>query len=340
MNNFTTPRVSVVIPNYNHARFLTRRIETVLQQTFQDFEVILMDDRSTDASRSILSLYANNPKVRIEFNTVNSGSAFKQWNKGVGLARGEYVWIAESDDYADVRFLERLVRVLDSEPETAFVYCRSWRVSADDQLDGFLDVSLPNSERWSSDHLSNGRDDCYEHFIAHCLVPNASAVVFRKTIYKRVGGADETLRMCGDWKVWFAMALTGKMAYLSEPLNYYRFHDQSVYGRDKSRDAEAEETLRIVRWMQTQVAFTDLMQARVGMLLEGRWINPLLNANVPFSRKRVILRSAMAIDPRALRRLFRAIARSWFWYPMLNLTRPIRHALGLSQENLGSSLKK
>src|ERR1700691_3837398 len=128
----TMPKVSVVIPNYNHARFLPRRIETVLQQTFQDFEVIFLDDCSTDSSRPILSSYANNPIVRIEFNSVNSGSTFKQWNKGVGLARGEYVWIAESDDYADPRFLERLVGVLDSEPEAAFAYCRSWRVSGED----------------------------------------------------------------------------------------------------------------------------------------------------------------------------------------------------------------
>ncbi len=340
MNNFTIPRVSVVIPNYNHARFLKRRIETVLNQTFQDFEVILLDDCSIDDSRSILSSYANNSKVRVEFNSLNSGSAFRQWNKGVGLARGEYVWIAESDDYADTRFLERLVGVLDSEPKAALAYCRSWRVSAKDQLDGFLDVSLPDSQRWSADHFSNGCDDCHEHFITHCLVPNASAVVFRKAIYNHIGGADETLRMCGDWKMWFSMALIGEMAYLSEPLNYYRFHDQSVYGRDKSRDIEAEETLRIVRWMQSQVVFTDLMQARAGMLLEGRWINPLLNSKVPLSRKKIILRNAMAVDSRALRRLFKAICRSLFWYPILDLTRTLRHALGFSQENLGSSFKK
>ena len=90
-------KVSVVIPNYNHARFLPKRVDSVLRQTFQDFDLILLDDCSTDDSRSILSKYADDPRVKIEFNEVNSGSSFKQWNKGVGLARGEYVWIAESD---------------------------------------------------------------------------------------------------------------------------------------------------------------------------------------------------------------------------------------------------
>jgi glycosyltransferase involved in cell wall biosynthesis len=131
--------VSVIIPNYNHARFLPRWIESVLRQTFPDFALILLDECSTDDSRSILSKYADDPRVRIEFSEVNSGSPFKQWNKGVGFARGEYIWIAESDDYADLKFLERLSAALRAEPTTAFAYCRSWRISPDDRANGFVD---------------------------------------------------------------------------------------------------------------------------------------------------------------------------------------------------------
>src|SRR5215467_1498105 len=112
------PKVSIVVPNYNHARFLPQRLNSILGQTFQDFELILLDDSSTDDSRSILSQYTADPRVRIEFNELNSKSPFKQWNKGVRLARGEYVWIAESDDYADERLLERLVPLLVAESTT------------------------------------------------------------------------------------------------------------------------------------------------------------------------------------------------------------------------------
>src|SRR5258707_14882309 len=90
------PRVSVIIPNYNHARYLRKRIETVLEQTYQDFEVILLDDCSTDGSSSIIDEYRNDSRVRMGLNEKNSGSTFKQWNKGVGLAEGKNVWIAES----------------------------------------------------------------------------------------------------------------------------------------------------------------------------------------------------------------------------------------------------
>src|SRR5713226_5897350 len=119
------PKVSVIIPNYNHARFLRKRIESVLEQTYQDFELILLDDYSTDESRTILEQYSSDPRVRIEFNSANSGSPFKQWNKGVRLACGKYIWIAESDDYADERLLERLVAVLKADPQISFAYCRS-----------------------------------------------------------------------------------------------------------------------------------------------------------------------------------------------------------------------
>jgi len=209
-------KVSVIIPNYNHARFLRRRIESVLCQTYQDFELILLDDCSTDDSRSMLSAYAEDPRVRMEFNEKNSGSTFKQWNKGVRLARGEYVWIAESDDYADERLLEKLVARLDSEPSAVFSYCRSWLVSADGEISGFLDSYLTDldTQRWTADFWADGREECQNYLVHRNTVANASAVLFRREVYERVGGADESLVLSGDWKLWVAMALTGRIAYL------------------------------------------------------------------------------------------------------------------------------
>jgi glycosyltransferase involved in cell wall biosynthesis len=243
------PKVSIVIPNYNHARFLRRRLESVLRQTFQDFEAILLDDCSTDDSRSILSEYADDPRVKIEFNDANSGSPFKQWNKGVGLAGGEYVWIAESDDYADERFLEKLVPRLDSEPSVAFAYCRSWRVSVDDRPDGLLE----EQHRWTADYCADGYAECSNYMVRGSAISNASAVLFRKAVYKRVGGADESLCLCGDWKLWAAMALTGKVAYVAEPLNYFRFHGTSVRSLSRKSGIEIAETVRVRLWILEQV---------------------------------------------------------------------------------------
>ena len=139
------PKVSVIVPNYNHARFLPKRIESILNQTFQDFELILLDDCSTDESRSILSSYASDPRVTVDSTRRIPAARSSSGTRVSGLARGKYVWIAESDDYADERLLERLVAVLDAEPEVVFVNCRSWRVDADGQLDGYADSYLDES---------------------------------------------------------------------------------------------------------------------------------------------------------------------------------------------------
>ena len=301
------PKVSVVIPNYNHARFLRKRIDSVLQQTFQDFELILLDDCSTDDSRSILSSYAGNPRVKIEFNDANSGNPFKQWNKGVRLARGKYVWIAESDDYADPRFLERLVAVVDADPQVAFAYCRSWRVSANDQLDGFADDYLARLDprRWTTDYCADGIEECRNYLVRTNPVPNASAVVFRRDLYERVGGADETLRLCGDWKLWAAMALTGKVAYLAEPLNFFRFHDATVRKKSEHMSTDVVEYLTIFRWVLDRVTPPQVVLNDLYDVASTMWVPIIMSAHVPIHRKRAILRGARAIDPHPIRSAIR-----------------------------------
>jgi len=300
-------KVSVIIPNYNHARFLRKRIDSVLRQTFQDFEVILLDDCSTDDSRSILSSYASDPRVRTEFNDANSGNTFKQWNKGVRLARGEYVWIAESDDYADEKFLERLVAVLDADPQVVFAYCRSWRVSANGDLDGFADNYLArlDSHRWVADYCAEGIEECRNYLVRANPVPNASAVVFRKAAYERVGGADENLRLCGDWKLWAAMALIGKVAYLAEPLNYFRFHDATVRNKSEYMSADVVEYLAMFRWVLGQVTPPKVVLNSLYDVASAMWVPIIMSTHVSVRRKRAILRDVRAIDPHPIRSAIR-----------------------------------
>ena len=91
--------VSIIIPNYNHAKFLDERIQSVLNQTYQNFELIILDDKSSDNSVEVINQYKDDPRVSsIIINKDNSGSTFKQWYKGIEIAKGEIIWIAESDD--------------------------------------------------------------------------------------------------------------------------------------------------------------------------------------------------------------------------------------------------
>lgn len=148
-----SPPITVIVPNYNHARFLPRRIDSILNQTVSDIEVILLDDCSSDESRDVLNAYAErDSRVRTCFNEVNSGSTFKQWGLVIGIARGAYVWIAESDDWAEPELLARLAGVLDRDPDAAIAFCDSVihfeDVGEEMLASEYLRSRVPESDRW------------------------------------------------------------------------------------------------------------------------------------------------------------------------------------------------
>lgn len=178
------PKVSVIIPNYNHARFLDKRIQSVLNQTYQDFEVIYLDDASTDNSNQVFTKFAGDKRVQAIYNESNSGSPFKQWNKGIRLAQGDYIWIAESDDYADKHLLAQLVNRLDNNPMVGLVYCQSWII---DEYDNTAYTSkewiyFSDKKRWDDDFIDIGKNECGRYLLFENTIPNASAVLIRRSI--------------------------------------------------------------------------------------------------------------------------------------------------------------
>lgn len=304
------PTVSIIVPNYNHARFLRQRIDSILAQTYQDFELILLDDCSTDDSAAILREYASHPRVtQLVFNETNSGSTFKQWNKGVRLARGEYVWIAESDDYAAPQFLGILVNVLDNDPNAVFAYCRSWRVDEENRPDGFADdyLSSFSADQWTKTFRMDGDAMCRTYFVRANPVPNASAVVFRRDLYEQAGGADELLRLCGDWKLWASMALHGRVAYRSEPLSYFRRHKATVRETMELSTERDFEFLRLHCWIAERADVSDAIREEICSQEAGHWIRMLISFRTSVAVKKNVLRDMWALDPRPMRRAARPV---------------------------------
>jgi glycosyltransferase involved in cell wall biosynthesis len=224
------PKVSVIVPSYNHARFLRRRLDSIMGQTFGDFEVIILDDASTDGSCDVIRPYLADARVSFYPNEVNSGSPFIQWNRGVQLARGDYVWIAESDDYAEREFLATLVPILEEHPQVGLAYCQSWRV--DDQgspLGTFADwTENLDPQRWKTGFVNHGADECRNYLLWKNTVPNVSAVLLRKSTYLQSGGAPVNMRLCGDWLTWVRMTLISDVAFAPQNLNYFCTHSASV----------------------------------------------------------------------------------------------------------------
>jgi glycosyltransferase involved in cell wall biosynthesis len=233
------PKVSVIVPNYNHGRYLYQRLDSIFSQTFQDFEVIFLDDASTDDSLSVLERFASDPRLRVVVNQINSGSPFKQWNKGFELAEGEYIWIAESDDYADGRFLESLVGALDRNSKAGLAYCQSWVVgrepaSAPIGLLEFPYAGFVDRNRWKSDFTNSGPEEIRSYLIYNNTIPNASAVVFRASLLIEGLTAPEDMRLAGDWMFWARILTKTDLIFLADPLNYFR-EAHSGSQRDKTK---------------------------------------------------------------------------------------------------------
>jgi glycosyltransferase involved in cell wall biosynthesis len=236
--------VSVVVPNYNHAQFLKERLNSIFNQTFQDFELIILDDCSTDNSKEIIESYRLFSNVSIYYNKKNSGSPFKQWKKGIKLAKGKYIWIAESDDVADPQFLERMLNIL--EKGHGLAYCRS--LDVDEQgikkSDFFWSDGL-DSNRWKSDHENDGLDEIHNYLVYRCTIPNASASVFRKDLAPLDCGFDK-MRYCGDWLFWIKLLEKTSVGYHAGILNYFRHHETSTRNR-KSNKEELRKNLEIIK---------------------------------------------------------------------------------------------
>lgn len=155
------PAVSVLVPSYNHAPFLTRRLRSILDQTFDDFDVLVLDDASTDSSADVVRPFTADPRVRLAVAARNSGSPFVQWNRGVAATAGPLIWIAESDDDADARFLETMVARLDAHPECGICHAQSWSIDASGVAHGTLArwTDTVDTRHWSTDYATtDGRN--------------------------------------------------------------------------------------------------------------------------------------------------------------------------------------
>jgi glycosyltransferase involved in cell wall biosynthesis len=221
--------VSVIIPNYNHSKYLVKRIDSVLNQTYQNFELIILDDCSTDNSRDIIDLYKKHPKVsQVLFNDVNSGSVFKQWEKGIKLAKGEYIWIAESDDYAHPKFLESLMPLIEEDMSLGLVYCNTQIVNQKNIVctDTYAEIRnrMLSTNKWSNSYHTLGTKEIEENLLQYCTINNASAVIFNKEALINIDPFDKEFKFVGDWYCYLKLCNKYSLKYLNEPLNFYRTH--------------------------------------------------------------------------------------------------------------------
>jgi glycosyltransferase involved in cell wall biosynthesis len=245
-----TLKISVVTPNYNYAACLAARLDTIFDQSHPVWEVIVLDDASTDNSFDVINETADrrNRDLTLIINERNSGSVFRQWARAVEAATGDFIWIAEADDLAEPALLERLALALKTDADLAFAWCDSRQIDAEgtrlaESYKSYYATVQPGA--LVADAVFSGKDFAGRFLSVKNLILNVSAVLWRREALARALMACEAelaqFRVAGDWRLYLECltAPGARVAYVAEPLNIHRRHAQSVtHALDAQRHVE------------------------------------------------------------------------------------------------------
>jgi glycosyltransferase involved in cell wall biosynthesis len=237
--------VSVVVASYNHARFLDRRMESLLAQTYQHLEIIVIDDRSLDNSVEVLRKYEAHPIVRLISRETNGGWVAVS-NQGAELARGEFLLFANCDDSCEPHMIERLVTSLNANPAAGLAFCRSQMIDERDTVitDDFA-MREPAFRAYCQTDVLIPRAVMARFLLVACVIPNLSAALFRRQAFFDAGALPPDFRACSDWDLFFRVVRAHDVAYVAAPLNLFRQHRNTIRSTTRER-VTIEEYLRLL----------------------------------------------------------------------------------------------
>jgi glycosyltransferase involved in cell wall biosynthesis len=245
-------RVSVVVPNYNYARYLRARLASILGQSYPVFELLVLDDASTDDSTQVVAACQRDWErdITLIVNDRNSGSVFAQWRQGIDRARGDLLWIAEADDLATPDFLASLAPRFAATPALAMAFVDAAQIDGAGQRLG--DSYAAYCGEYSSldfhrDFSVSGATFLTQGLGVRNTVLNVSGVLFRRealaAALARVGSELERWTIAGDWRLYGELCRAGgAVHYVARPLNQHRRHAASVVGANDLRQHLAEIT--------------------------------------------------------------------------------------------------
>ena len=243
------PTVSVLIPSYNHAHFVTAAVNSALAQTHPDVDIIVIDDGSKDNTAEVVATFGD--KVNYVYQENQGLSAAR--NTGIRHARGEYIALLDADDLWDPEFIEESLKVIEQNPKVGLTY--SWWSHIDE-----------NGDPMPEPGFFNQRGHLLETFAVRNYFPPV-AVLVRKNLVEEAGGFDEKLFALEDWDLWFRIAANGwEFDCVPQVLALYRRHSNNM-------------TLDVPRMERNQLAVLDKM-SQSSVISEIGHLLPMARANV------------------------------------------------------------
>lgn len=236
----TIRKVTAVIPNYNYAKYIGKRIDSIINQTYPIYELIILDDCSKDNSIEVIEkeieiLKKKRPNLKIKFvkNEKNSGNVFKQWKKAFDLFTGDYLWICEADDLCSKYFLNSVMQGFNDD-QVVLSYSESKAIDEygkvfKDNLRDWIDIY--KTGHWNNDYIEDGKHELRYFMSINNTIANVSGVVFKRIKnfkYEEYLKESQNYTLAGDWYFYSKILLNGKISYVSNSFNYHRIHSSSV----------------------------------------------------------------------------------------------------------------
>jgi len=212
------PKVSVVIPTYNYGRYISKAIDSVLSQTFKDFEIIVIDDGSTDGTKDLPAQYGNKIKYIYQENHGLSNAR----NRGIKASSGEYLVFLDADDYISPQKLETETKLLDAHPEVGWSYSNHYYVDEN----GIILYGFSYQFHKSNSRPPEGM--IFKDLLLNNFIP-VNAVMLRKKCLD-AGFFDESLGNQGyeDCAFWLRVSAKYEVKYIDQPLAFIRLHKGSM----------------------------------------------------------------------------------------------------------------
>ena len=217
------PKVSVIIPTYNYSHFLGEAIQSVLDQTFGDFEVVVVDDGSTDDTKQVVSSFTD-PRIKYIYQENRGVSA--ACNTGISACCSDYVALLDSDDVWVPQKLDLQVRILDSRPEVSVVCSDVNIIDADTSV--FINTLWNNDRRLGRFNPRMAPDKLFRRLLARGCFIHPSSTLFRRVVFDEAGLFDESLKTHEVWDLSVRVLLRFNMALIDTPLVNYRQHTTSL----------------------------------------------------------------------------------------------------------------
>lgn len=223
------PKISIVFTSYNHKEFIEEALVSLINQTFKDFELIIIDDCSTDGSQDLLKRFEDDPRVKLFLLEKNTGSYVYSSNLGASKATADYIIFAQCDDFAEATQLEKLYKAMQNNQQVGVVFSSSTMIDQNGKVLGFdFDVRENKFKRNCNSDTIISKPLINEYFLYACVIPNLSAALLKRSLFEKLKGLSSNYLVLADWDFWLKMSLECEFYFLRESLNNFRQHDNTI----------------------------------------------------------------------------------------------------------------